>query len=185
MTPFFLYGGKEDTMEQNQYLEMGRITNTHGIRGEVKAQSWGDFEDDLLDYDYFYVGKNKVKMEVEDARLHKNMVIMKLKGVEDMTAAERLKNSILYLTREEVGELEEDTYFLVDLVGLEAYLEDGTLLGRVTEVMQNAGNDVLVIQNQQKKEYLVPFVQQFVRDVDIEGKRCVITPIEGLLDDEI
>ncbi|MGI6031057.1 MAG: ribosome maturation factor RimM [Eubacteriales bacterium] len=172
-------------MQHKGELEMGRITNTHGIRGEVKAQSWGDFEDDLLEYDHFYVGAERRLLEVERARMHKNLVIFKFKGIDTMNDAEKLKNSILYLPRQEVGQLEQDTYFLVDLVGLEAFLEDGRLLGRVKEVLQNAGNDVLVIAGTRGQEHLVPFIQQFVRDVDIEAGRCVITPIEGLLDDEI
>lgn len=168
-----------------QYLEMGRITNTHGIRGEVKAQSWGDYPEDLAEFEYFYVGKQMRRMEVEDARPHKNMVIIKFAGVDTCDQAEQLKNSILYLKREELGELEEGTYYIADLEGLTAQLEDGTILGKVKEVLQPGGNDVLVIKGENGKQHLVPFIQQFVPKVDLENGTCTITPIEGLLDDEI
>lgn len=170
---------------EKKYLEMGKITNTHGIRGEVTAQSWGDYEDDLVDFDYFYVGKNKTKMEVEHARPHKHVVLIKFKGVDDCNAAEALKNQLLYMDRDEMEELEDGCYYIADLEGITAYLEDGRVLGKVTQVMQTGANEVFVIKNESGKEYLVPFIQDCVKDVDIEQKRCTITPLEGLFDDEV
>ncbi len=164
------------------YLEMGKITNTHGVRGEIRAQSWGDFSDDLVDFDYFYVGSEKKKLEVEYSKPHKELVIIKFVGVDTCEKGEALKNATLYMAKDEIEELDDGNYYIVDIIGITAFLEDGTTLGIVKDIIKTGANDVFVIECEGKKEVLIPFIESCVKEVDIKNKKCVITPLEGLLE---
>lgn len=165
-----------------KYMEMGKIVNTHGIKGNVKAESWGDDIEELLDFDFFYVGSQKKIYQVEKAQMHGNAAMIKFVGVDDVEAAQSLKNQILYMDREALEPLKEGTYYTADLFGLKVFLENGALLGKVADVMKTGANDVLIVRNEGKKEVLIPFIHDCIKDVDFSNESILITPIEGLLD---
>ena len=128
------------------YLEIGKIVTLHGLRGDVKVQPWCDDAEFLCEFPVLYLGKEKKEVEVSHARPQKNMVLLHLEGYDTPEQAETLRNQILYLNREDV-ELEEGTYFIQDLIGLDVIdADNGTAYGTLKDVLQTGANDVYVVQ---------------------------------------
>ena len=112
-----------------QFLETGRITGTHGLKGEVRVQPWADSPEFLAEFDELYLDKGARKIEISSSRVHKSMLIMKIKGIDSIEQADGLRNKILYMNRDDV-ELDDDTYFIQDLIGLDVIDDDtGEKLG--------------------------------------------------------
>ena len=166
---------------KKEYLEAGKIVNTHGIRGEVKIMPYTDTPELLCEFERLFIGKNYDEIEIEKSRVFKNMVIAKLKGVETPEEAEKLRNKILFMHRDDL-ELDEDTYFIQDLIGVEVKDADtGVVYGKISDVLQTGANDVYVIKGD--REYLVPAIPDVVISTDIDGEIMLIRPLEGLFDE--
>lgn len=171
-------------MGQKRFLEIGKITNVHGLAGEVKVYPWCDDAAFLCSFDVLYTDKNgRNPVEITRARVQQNMVIMQLAGVTSRDAAEKLRGTVLYMDREDI-ELDEGTYFVQDLIGLEVRDADtGKVWGKIRDVMQTGANDVYSIWNEaEKREYLAPAIPDVVLDTDIEAGVMTIRPLEGLFD---
>ena len=164
-----------------QFLEAGKIVNTHGISGEVKVQSWCDAPEVLLDFDVLYFAPNK-PVKVLNAYVHKGNVIMRLEGVKDCNAAELLRNQILYLDREDI-DLPEDLVFIQDIIGLEIYDErTEEIIGTLRDVLTtNPAHDMYEISRADGTIVLVPACAPFLKSVDLESGRITICSIEGLV----
>jgi len=167
------------------YLELGQIVNTHGLTGLLKVMPWTSRVGDILSFDHIYVGKAKKKYEIKNAQIHKNSVLLELADVKSIDDADKLKNEIIYMSRDFMPELEKDSFYMADLIGLTAYLPDGKKLGVVKDVLETGANEVLEIVGEDAKEYFVPFIKSCVCDVDIDGGCVSITPLEGLFQDEV
>ena len=166
---------------KKEYLEAGKIVNTHGIRGEVKIMPYTDTPELLCGFERLFIGKNYDEIEIEKSRVFKNMVIAKLKGVETPEEAEKLRNKILFMHRDDL-ELDEDTYFIQDLIGVEVKDADtGVVYGKISDVLQTGANDVYVIKGD--REYLVPAIPDVVISTDIDEEIMLIRPLEGLFDE--
>ena len=165
---------------KKEYLEAGKIVTTHGIRGEVKIMPYTDTPELLSEFDRLFIGKDKKEIIIERARVFKNMVIAKIQGVDTPEDAEKYRNKILFMHRDDLI-LDEDTYFIQDLMGMEVKDADtGVLYGKITDVMQTGANDVYVIQGE--KEYLVPAIPDVVVSTDVDGNLMLIRPLEGLFE---
>ena len=166
---------------KKQFLEAGKIVTTHGIRGEVKVMPYTDTPELLCEFDRLFIGKNRDEINVIRARVFKNTVIMKLEGIDTPEDAEKLRNKLLYMHRHDL-ELDDDTYFIQDLIGLEVSDADsGKVYGKIADVMQTGANDVYVIKGDDR-EYLVPAIADVVVSTDIDGGTMTIRPLEGLFD---
>lgn len=166
---------------KKQYLEAGKIVTTHGIKGEVKIMPYTDYPELLCEFDRLFLGKNHEEINVERSRVFKNMVIAKLEGYDTPEVAERLRNKILYMHRDDL-ELDEDTYFIQDLIGIEVSDADsGFVYGKITDVMQTGANDVYVVQGKDR-EYLIPAIPEVVITTDIDENIMTIRPLEGLFE---
>lgn len=164
---------------KKEYLEAGKIVNTHGIRGEVKIMPYTDVPELLCEFDRLFLDRKEIF--IERARVAKNMVIAKLEGVDTPEQAEKLRNKILYMHRDDL-ELDEDTYFIQDLIGIEVKDADtGFAYGKITDVMQTGANDVYVIEGN-GREYLVPAIADVVISTDIDGNSMTIRALDGLFD---
>lgn len=164
------------------YLEIGKIVTLHGLRGDVKVQPWCDDAEFLCEFPMLYLGKEKKEVEVSHARPQKNMVLLHLEGYDTPEQAETLRNQILYLNREDV-ELEEGTYFIQDLIGLDVIdADNGTAYGTLKDVLQTGANDVYVVQAEGGKELLIPAIPDVIVETNIEEHCMKIRPLEGLLD---
>lgn len=166
---------------KKEYLEAGKIVNTHGIRGEVKIMPYTDVPELLCEFDRLFIGKERNEIIIERSRVAKNMVIAKLKGVDTPEQAEKLRNRLLYMHRDDL-ELDEDTYFIQDLIGIEVKDADtGFVYGKIADVMQTGANDVYVIEGN-GREYLVPAIADVVISTDIDGNSMTIRALDGLFD---
>lgn len=165
---------------KKEYLEAGKIVTTHGIRGEVKIMPYTDSPELLCEFERLFMGKNKDEIYIERSRAFKNMVIAKLEGVDTVEAAEKLRNKMLFMHRDDL-ELDEDTYFIQDLIGMTVKDADsGFEYGKITDVLQNGANDVYVIQGD--REYLVPAIPDVILSTDIDEDIMTIRPLNGLFD---
>lgn len=160
-------------------LCVGEIVNTHGIRGEIKVVPLVDNVNDLLDYTYYFVEDKKY--EVENARFHKNFVLIKLKGIDDIGIAEKLKGKFLELPREDLKPLPEGSYYICDLVGLKVIDEKLGELGIINEVFNTGSNDVYVVKYK-NKPLCIPVLDGVVKEVDLDNGIMNIVLPNGLLD---
>ena len=166
---------------KKEFLEAGKIVNTHGIRGEVKIMPYTDSPELLAEFDRLFLGKAHTEVVIERSRVFKNTVIAKIEGVDTPEEAEKLRNKLLYMHRDDL-ELDEDTYFIQDLIGMEVRDADsGQVYGKIADVMQTGANDVYVVKGDDR-EYLVPAIGDVVVSTDIDADIMTIRPLEGLFD---
>lgn len=155
-----------------------------GVHGEVKVRPLTDFPERFAHTSVVFLGDEHKRAVVEAARQHGRLVVLRLEGVVDVSAAERLRGTRLWIPAEELLPLPEGRYYLHDLVGLRVRHIDGTDLGIVADVLTGAGNDLLVIRDATTgEERLLPAVKEFVKAVDVAGGELTVAPIPGLLDD--
>lgn len=169
-----------------EHLDIGKITNTHGVRGEVKVMPLTDdpkrFE--KLKSVYLDKGGCLVKYTIESVRYHKNAVIIKFKEVPDMNAAELLRDVFLKVDRKDAVKLPKDTYFICDILGAEVSEENGNKLGVLKNIIKTGSNDVYIVADDTGKEILVPALKDVVREISVEKGRIIVSLPKGLLDDE-
>ncbi len=166
---------------KKQFLEAGKIVTTHGIRGEVKIMPYTDTPELLVEFDRLFIGKDKQELFIEHSRVFKSMVIAKIEGVDTPEDAEKLRNKVLFMHRDDL-ELDEDTYFIQDLIGVEVRDADtGFVYGKISDVMQTGANDVYVVTGGDR-EYLVPAIPDVVISTDIDAELMTIRPLDGLFD---
>lgn len=160
---------------KKQYLEAGQIVNTHGVRGEVKIKPWADSADFLKKFKQLFIDETPVR--VLHSRVHKDCLIATLEGVEDVNAAVRLKNKVVYIDRDDAA-LPEGSYFIQDLLGAEVVDENGTLLGHLDDVMELPASNVYVVKGE--REILIPAVPAFILNTDVERGVITVRLIEGM-----
>ena len=165
-----------------QYLQVGVITSTHGIRGEVKVFPTTDDPQRFkkLKKVFLDTGKEKMPLEVVSARFFKNLVIVKFKGIDNINDIEKYKQCPLLVNREEAVDLEEDEYFIADLLGMEVYA-DGEYFGRLKDVMETGANEVYVIDSEKHGEVLLPAIHDCILSVDTQERKMEIHLLDGLL----
>ena len=162
-----------------QFLEIGKTTNVHGLMGEVRVQPWADSPDFLCQFDTLYVEEAHWPVKVERARVHKNMVIMKLEGVTDVNGALAMRNAVLYIDRKD-AKLPEGSFFIVDLMGLEVRdAATGAALGKIADVLNLPANNVYVVRGGER-EIMVPAVPTFIAETNIEEGFVRVNMMEGL-----
>ena len=176
-------------------IKIGTVVNAVALRGEVKVYHFSDYKERFEELDEVIVerkGKGKT-YEIEKVRYQKDMVILKLKGVDDRNAAEALKEYDIMITEADLRQLPEDTFYVRDLIGCkvfnaarcgEAGLPDSAEIGVIKDVLQNSAQDIYVVKTSSGKEALIPAVGDFVEEVNIEEKYVKVKLIPGLVDDE-
>ncbi len=162
-----------------EIIEVGQIVNTHGIKGEIRLNPWTDDLYDLLDLKVFY-DKNGNALDVENSRVHKNVVVIKFKNINTMNDAEKLKGITLYT---EKTPLPEGRYYIKDLIGLSVF-EDDVKLGTLTDVFNTGANDIYEVKTEDSKKIYLPVIDGVIGDVDLENKKIYVKIPNGLLDDE-
>lgn len=170
-------------MKEN-FIETGKIVGTHGVRGMVRIQPWCDSPEFLKGFKHFYLDKEgKRKITATSLKPHGNMAIMAIEGVTSIEDAEKLRNTVIYISRKDV-KLPEGRYFITDLIGCQVFDADsGSLLGKISDISQTGANDVWHITHN-SKEYLVPAIDEVIVSVDIDNSKIVIRAMKGIFDDE-
>lgn len=164
-------------------LEIGKIVNTHGLKGEIKVIPWTNTPEVFEDIEYIYVkGREEAKFDISNIKYQKNNIILRLKGINDISEAEKLKNSIITADREQLGELEEGEYYITDLIDCTVEAEDGSIYGLVKDVINTGSSDIYVVKRDEMKDLLIPVIDDVVLNIDIEAKRITVRLMEGLED---
>ncbi|MGL4913675.1 MAG: ribosome maturation factor RimM [Romboutsia sp.] len=170
-------------MEKLTHFKIGQIVSTQGLKGEVRVYSYTDDIERYDDLKTFYLGKDlETKWVVEKVRYKGNMVIMKIKGIDTVEEAEKLRNKFMYISREESKDLDDGEFFIADMIGIDVETVDGQHVGTLSEVLQYAANDVYVIKGEEDKEYLIPALIKFVPTIDMKERKMIIDPIKGMLE---
>ena len=162
-------------MAKEPYLEAGKIINTFGVRGEVKLDPWCDSAEFLKPLKTLYI--DGAPRAVASSRVHKGMLIIRFADVEDVNGAMLLKNKIVYFARSDVH-LPKGRHFVADLLGAAVVDEQGTEIGRLTEVLDMPAGQVYVVQGE--TEHTIPAVPEFILDIDADGKVIRVHLIEGM-----
>lgn len=163
-------------------LKVGVITTTHGVRGEVKVFPTTDAERFMeLEYVILDTVREKRELTIQNVKFFKNLVILKFEGIDNINDIEKYKGKELWVPREEAQELDEDEYYIGDLIGMDVLLEDGTRFGSLKDVMETGANDVYVVETEEGKEVLLPAIHDCIMNVDIEKNAMTIHLMKGLL----
>ena len=169
----------------DELLQVGIVTSTHGVRGEVKVYPTTDdvkrfkkLKDIILD-----TGKEQLPLEIEGVKFFKQMVILKFKGLDNMNDVEKFRQKSLYVTRANAVRLRKDEYFIADLIGIKVFDEENKELGVLEDVMVTGANDVYVIKLNDGRELLLPAIKQCILEVDVPEGHMKVHVLEGLLED--
>ena len=166
-----------------RYLEIGQIVNTFGIKGQVKVNP---FTEDIKKFDKLneiYVDKKKELQlfQIENVNYNKHTVILKLKGIDTIEQAEEYRNCYIKIDREKEEKLPEGVYYIVDLLGLDVYTDEGKLLGKVDDIYNTGSNDIYVVKDELGKQILLPGIEEVLKQVDLENKKIIVHIINGLI----
>lgn len=164
-------------------LEVGQIVNTFGIKGFVKIYP---YVDDITRFDnlknvYIKSKKQEQKLEIEEVKYQKNMVLAKFKGIDTLDQAQNLRNAYVEIARKDAIQLEEGQYFIADLLGLPVFIDTGEKLGVLDDIFNNGSTDIYVVKNELGKQFLLPYIDEVVKDINLEEKKIIVHLIEGLV----
>jgi len=170
-----------------EWFNVGRIVNTHGIRGEVRVLSTTDFE-----VERFAVGnrlaafkkddKKPTWVTIESVRRHKNFILLTFEGMDNINMVEPFKEGLLKVTKDQMTDdlLQENEFFFHEIIGCEIVSEEGEKIGVVSDILQTGANDVWVVKGA-KKEHYIPYIEDIVKEINVDDKRIVIHVMDGLL----
>ena len=167
-----------------QFLRVGVISSTHGIRGEVKVYPTTDDPERFLDLDEVILdtGREHKILEIEGVKFFKNQVILKFKGYDNINDIEKYLKKDLLVDREHAVELGENENFIADLIDMEVVTDEGKVLGTLTDVIETGANDVYAVKTPEGKEILLPAIRDCILDVNVDEKRMTVHVMKGLLD---
>lgn len=173
----------ERTSGEDDWLLVGQVVGVFGVRGELKVRPETDFPGRFAQTPTLYLGADHLPLAVTGARIVREQVLLRLAGVDDATAAEKLRGIRLYVPLSQAMTLPPDQYYLHDIIGARAERPDGTLLGTITDVYTGAAQDTLVVREAGGgREVLVPSVKEMIKRIDPAARVVVIAPIPGLFD---
>ncbi|OCA85462.1 ribosome maturation factor RimM [Bacillus sp. FJAT-27225] len=169
-----------------KWFNVGKIVNTHGIKGEVRVISRTDFPEKRYKKGstlHLFLPKEKEPLElvVKAHRQHKNFDLLTFEGYEDINQVEKLRDGILKVRESQLDELEENEYYFHEIIGCTVFTVEGEEVGSITEILTPGANDVWVVKGSKGKEYYIPYIEHVVLKVDTKEKTVVIDPLEGLL----
>jgi len=166
-----------------EYFEIGQIVNTSGLKGILKIKP---FTDDIKKFSnlktiYIKTKSGLTEFKIEQVRYVKNMVMLKLAGIDTVEEAEKYRNLYIRILRDQEEELEEGSYYVVDILGCKVNTDANQELGKIVDVFQTGSNDVYVVKDEQGKQILLPAIKQVIKNVDIKNKIITVHLLEGLV----
>ncbi len=166
-----------------KYIEIGKIVSVQGLKGEVRVEGWCDDNNLICEFNTLYLNGGSEEIEITSSKLHKNIILMKIKGINTVEQAQALRNEILYINRDDV-KLEEGRYFIQDLIGLDVRdIDNGNYYGKITEVSPTGANDVYHIEDKNGKIRLIPAIPDVIKDIDFTEGNMYVHILEGLFDE--
>ncbi|UQZ45998.1 ribosome maturation factor RimM [Bacillus sp. PK3-037] len=171
-----------------RWFNVGKIVNTHGIKGEVRVISKTDFAEERYKpgntlYLFMDGRQEPIEVTVNTYRLHKQFHLLQFKERQSLDEVEELKNAIIKVPEEDLGELNEGEFYFHEIIGCEVFTEEGELIGKVKEILTPGANDVWVIGRKGKKDALIPYIESVVKQIDVSEKKIEIQLMEGLIDE--
>lgn len=166
----------------NDKTLVGKIINTHGIKGNVKIYPYTDDPERFRDLEYLLVDDGFKELKIVDMFIQKGFVYVRFEGYEDINKILDFINSNVYIYDKDRVKLPEDRYFISDIVNMEVHDMEGQLIGKVTDVIENLANDLFQVQKPDGKIFYLPARKEFIKEIDVDKKVIIIDPIEGLLD---
>ena len=167
-----------------EYLEIGKVVGTHGIRGEMRVEPWCDTPEFLTKFKKLYLKDENVVWNVQSARVHKSLVLLKVQGIDTPQNADLMRGTILYIDRQD-AKLPKNRYFIQDLLQMTVVDADtGMVYGLLSDVMRTGANDVYEITAEDGRKYLLPAIPDVIINVTLETGIMQIRPIKGIFDDE-
>lgn len=168
---------------KKERLEVGQIVNTFGIKGFVKIYP---YVDDITRFDnlkkvHIKSKKEEKELQIEEVKYQKNMVLVKFKGIETVENAEKLRNSFVEIDRADAIPLEEGQYFIADLLGLDVFLDTGEKLGVLEDIYNTGSSDIYVVKNELGKQFLLPYIDEVIKQINLEEGKIIVHIIEGLI----
>jgi len=165
-------------------LKIGKIVNTHGIKGEVKVLRITDFEERFTPGNEVIITseQNDITLTIESHRIHKGFDLITFKGYTNLNDVEQWKGMNLYIDKSQTEELEENAFYYHEIIGCQVQTADGDTLGKVKEILSPGANDVWVVQRPGKKDLLIPYIEDVVKKVDIQTGVISVELMEGMLD---
>ena len=169
------------------WFVVGKIVNTHGVRGEVRVISKTDFPQQRYAVgNKLYIddanNHEKVELTIASHRTHKNFDLLRFEGLDNINDVEHFKNKFLKVPKEQLDDLEENEYYFYEIIGCDVYSEEGTYIGKVSDILTPGANDVWAVKTKENKEHFIPYIEDVVKDVDVKNKKIIIHVMEGLLD---
>ena len=164
---------------------IGKIVNVVGLKGEVKVYNYSEEPDRFETLERIYLGDDKksVEYKIENVRYKDHMVILRLLNIDNRDKAESLKNQMVYMAEEDLEELPEGVYYVKDMIGMDVVSNEGVHLGTLRDVNTNTPQKVYEVQRPGKKDILIPGVDEFILDIDMEKRVITVRVIEGLYED--
>ena len=169
-----------------KWFNVGTIVNTHGIKGELRVISRTDFADERYKKGnslFLFMSDKDVPIEliVKSHRVHKNFDLLTFEGYDDVNQVEKFKGGKLKVSEHQLGSLAKDEYYFHEIIGCLVVTDQGKEIGVVKEILTPGANDVWVVKGKGGKEQLIPYIEDVVKEIDVQAKSIVITPLEGLL----
>lgn len=163
---------------------IGKVLNTHGVKGEIKVKQITDFTERFAVGETVYYAESDTytPLTICQSRTHKQAILLKFEELPTLDDVLFLKNQSLYITEAQQTPLEENAYYFHEIIGCTVTTTTGEVIGKVDTILTPGANDVWVVKSEQNKEYLIPYIEQVVKSVDIETKSIIIEVMEGLLD---
>jgi 16S rRNA processing protein RimM len=169
-----------------QWFNVGKIVNTHGIKGEVRVISKTDFPEERYKIGnnlyIFQDGKEPIEVIVKSHRRHKNFDLLLFQGYESISDVEPFKGSLLKVPKSQLQSLDDGEYYFHEIIGCTVWTDQGKELGVVKEILTPGANDVWVVRRKGQKDVLIPYIDEVVKEIDVERKKITISPMEGLIE---
>ena len=161
-------------------IKIGQVVNVVGLKGELKVYHYTDYKERFEELTKIYLDNTLYK--ISNVRYMKDIVVLKLMGIDDRTEADKQRGKDLYIDIEDRRVLPEDTYYIFDLVGLKVVDENGAAIGTLCDVIQNTAQDLYEIEMENKNKFLIPAVEEFILNIDMNSRTMTVRLIEGLIE---
>ncbi len=162
-------------------LKVGKIINTHGIKGNLKVFPLTDYMERFEELNWVYIDGNDEKFYIKDVKYMPTVVLLSFKGYENIDSVEKFKDKYILIDESQRRNLPEDTYYIADIIGLDVYTVKNEYIGKVKDIIQTSSNDVYVIEGGNNKEIMIPAVEEFIPEVCLKEGKIIIDPIEGMI----
>lgn len=171
-------------MADNIFLKVGKILNTHGIKGEVKAEFLCDTAEDFFDIEKMFLDVGEKPCEISYMRMHKNHILIKFADIDTRDEAEILKGKYIYAYKIDIP-LKADHYFIEDLKGCEIFdFENSEKYGVLKDVWNSGASDIYTVVGEDGREYYLPIIPGTIKEIDIKNDKILVCPLKGVFSDE-